>query len=193
MAWIPAFSRLTHLLSLHSLLSFIAGLGSGLRTVVVTVPSYSLSIMTAPFMTARRNASTASSSPRTSASLTDRSTTTAPSTTTTSIDDSFPAHEKDIVIDFPGSDSFPTEAVLGQVADAMLVAADGSMRTFRSLYTDDVKDMNRHLQGEDEVDGAVNQDGDIVGRNNTRTLLIFIRHFFCGVCPGVSSLIHSCS
>ena len=187
-----AFSRLVHLLSLRSLLSFIAGLGSSLRTVVVTLPLYSLSIMTAAFMMARRNPSTASSSPRASTSLTDRSTT-APSTTATSISDSFPAHEKDVVLDFPESESLPTEAVLEQVADAMLVAADGSTRTFRSLYTDDVRDVDRHQQEEEKVDGAVKLDDDIVGRKNIRTLLIFIRHFLCGVCSGFSSSIDSCS
>lgn len=70
-----------------------------------------------------------------------------------------PPADSDATAEFQGdvdvTNDLPTKADLAKVADLVVLAADGSSRPFKSLYS-----------GE-----------GVVGR----VLVIFIRHFFCGV------------
>ncbi len=75
---------------------------------------------------------------------------------------------RDVLFSHP--EKLPTQAELDQIADLTISGPDGEVRTFRSLYA--------VPEGE---------EGTAEGNKTTRTLIVFIRHFFCGVCTFASS------
>ncbi|KAI9886965.1 MAG: hypothetical protein M1823_001257 [Watsoniomyces obsoletus] len=66
---------------------------------------------------------------------------------------------------FSHPEKVPTQAELDRIADLPLSGPDGEMRTFKSLYAPETHG--------DPADGK---------NKSTRTLVVFIRHFFCGNC-----------
>ena len=91
------------------------------------------------------------STARTSQALTDQSTSTAPSSTHDQADATTAEFQGDVDV----SNDVPTQEELASVADLVVLAADGRSRPFKSLYA-----------------------GDGVAK---RMVVIFVRHFFCGV------------
>ena len=70
------------------------------------------------------------------------------------------------------SDDPPTKAQLKKVADAKVYAADGTAISFKSLISAVARDV-------DEADSVLEESSK--ARKWNRVLVVFVRHFFCGV------------
>lgn len=71
--------------------------------------------------------------------------------------------------DVPVDQNIPTEADLARIADLQVFDKDGKAHSFKSLYAG-------------EADGEGGEGGEGGERQKARRMVIFIRHFFCGMC-----------
>lgn len=135
----------------------------------------------------RTSSSTSTSRVSTSTARTlpdDHSTSTAPSSVVSPDDRRSSSDTKDR-IDAAAADRFsfveerPSQTQLRKVGESIVLAADGRPRTFQSVLHSACKGFNDQLDKGVEA-GTQSRVGG--RRRRRRVLVIFVRHFFCGVC-----------
>lgn len=122
------------------------------------------------------SARTSTSTRRTSQSLADRSAATAGTAPSSKHGHDGQRKGGDARVEVIGgvqvSDDPPTKAQLSKVANAQVYAADGTAISFKSVVSAAARDV-------DEAGSVV--EGTSKARKWNRVLVVFVRHFFCGV------------